>query len=99
MRCFPWAFGRGPAVTRQDGLSDTTPEARRVQIAALRAMGVEGRARAMLDLNRLAREFALAGIRTRHPDYDDEKVRRAFFRLTFGRKLFREVYGDAEVKP
>lgn len=80
-------------------ISDTSPEARRVQIAALRAMGMEGRARATLGLNRLAREFALAGIRMRHPDYDDEKVRMALFRLTFGRKLFREVYGDVEVEP
>ena len=80
-------------------LLDTTPEVRRRQIAALRAMGMEGRSRAMLELNQLAREFALAGIRMRHPDYDDEKVRMAFFRLTFGRKLFRDVYGDVEVEP
>ncbi len=81
------------------GLSDTTPEARRVQLAALRAMGLEGRARAMLQWNRLGRELNMAGIRMRHPDYDERKVGLALARLRLGKKLFREVYGDVEVEP
>ena len=78
---------------------DTTPEARRVQIAALRAIGMEGRAHAVLEINELGRELAVAGIRMRHPDYDENKVRLALARLRLGKNLFREVYGDIEVKP
>lgn len=70
-----------------------------MQIAALRAMGMEGRGRAVLAINDLGRELGIAGIRMRHPDYDENKVRLALARLRLGKKLFREVYGDVEVKP
>ena len=80
-------------------LSDTSTEARRVQIAALRALGGEGRAEATFRLNHLARELSKAGIRMRHPDYDEEQVRLALCRIMLGRKLFREVYGSVEVEP
>lgn len=79
--------------------SDTSPEARRVQIAALRRLGVSGRAKVAFALNRLTRELSMTGIRMRHPDYDDEQVRLALRRLMLGEILFREVYGDVEVKP
>ena len=79
--------------------SDTSPEARAVQIAALRALGPAGRAKATFALNRLARELSKTGIRMRHPDYDEEQVRLALCRLMLGEKLFREVYGDVEVEP
>ena len=78
---------------------DTSPEARAVQLAALRRLGVSGRARATFALNRLTRELSKAGIRMRHPDYDEEQVRLALARLMLGETLFREVYGDVEVQP
>ena len=80
-------------------VSDTSAEARRVQLAALRALGVEGRAKATFALNRLARNCTRAGIRMRHPDYDEQQVEFALRRLMLGDKLFREVYGDVEVEP
>ena len=80
-------------------LSDTTPEARRVQIAALRAMGIEGRARVVLDLNEMVRELGRTGIRMRHPGYGEEEIRLAMLRLWLGNSLFREVYGGIEVRP
>jgi len=80
-------------------LTDTAPEARAVQIAALRALGPAGRARATFARNRLARELSKTGIRMRHPDYDEEQVRLALCRLLLGEKLFGEVYGDVEVEP
>ena len=80
-------------------LSDTSAEARKVQIEALRRLGPEGRAKAMFELNRFARECTKAGIRMRHPDYDEEQVEIALRRIMLGDKLFREVYGDVEVEP
>ena len=80
-------------------LSDTSPEARRVQMEILRKMGFEGRLRAAFALNRMARELAKSGIRERHPDYDEEKVELALRRIMWGDKLFGEVYPGVEVDP
>jgi hypothetical protein len=35
-------------------------------------------------LTRLARDASRAGIRSRHPEYSDDEVRRAFFRMLHG---------------
>ncbi len=86
-------------MARKYEITDTTPEARRVQIAALRKMGMEGRVRLVDDMYDLGRSLAVAGIRMRHPDYDDGRVTLALARMRLGKKLFREVYGDVEVKP
>ncbi|HET8618449.1 MAG TPA: hypothetical protein VFM27_05800 [Acidimicrobiales bacterium] len=42
------------------------------------------------DLNSIAAE----GVRARHPDHDDERVRRAVFRLRLGDEVFRQVWPD-----
>ena len=63
---------------------DTHPEARRVQIEAYRRMGARGRAEAVFRLNDLARQMAIGGIKSRHPEYDDEQVRLAYARLVLG---------------
>jgi len=80
-------------------VSDTSEEARAVQLAALRRLGVEGRAKATFALNRLTRKLTMAGIRMRHPDYDEEQVKFALRRLMLGDALFREVYPGVEVEP
>ena len=80
-------------------LSDTHPEARKVQIEALRRLGPEGRAKAMFALNRFTRECTKAGIRMRHPGYTEEQVEMALRRIMLGDQLFRKVYPDVEVEP
>ena len=80
-------------------VSDTSEEARAVQLAALRRLGVEGRAKATFELNRLCRELSKCGIRMRHPDYNEEQVEFALRRLMLGDALFREVYPGVEVEP
>ncbi len=47
-----------------------------------------------LRLTRLAREASRSGVRTRHPDYGEDEVRRAFFRLLHGDALTRAVWPD-----
>jgi hypothetical protein len=71
---------------------DTADEARRVQLATYRRLGGAGRTEAMFRLNELARELALAGIRSRHPEYDEEDVRRALVCLKYGPELARAVF-------
>ena len=86
-------------MTDRTPLSDTTPEARRVQMQILREMGFEGRLKATFALNRMTRELAKGGIRERHPDYTDEQVELALHRIMWGDDLFREVHPGVEVEP
>lgn len=72
--------------------ADTDGEAHDVQTEAYRRMGGIGRGAVAFRLTELARKNAAAGIRERHPGYDEERVRIAFFRLRFGDELAREVF-------
>ena len=76
---------------------DTDPEAYDVQIRAYRRMGGIGRTAVMFRLTEMARKIAAAGIRERHPDYDEEHVRTALFRLRFGDELARQIFPDREL--
>jgi hypothetical protein len=69
--------------------ADTSPDADAVQIEAYRRMGGTARAEAMFRLTRMARGAAEAGIRSRHPDYDDSRVGLALARLLYGDDLVR----------
>ena len=84
----------------RDGIPrDTTPDAWRVQGEALRAMGIEGRARMTFELSDNLRRSVEAGVRHRHPEYDEDQVRLAGIRLRLGDELFGEVYPDLEIQP
>jgi hypothetical protein len=45
----------------------------------------------------MARDLATAGIRHRHPEYDDGRIRLAYARLVFGDELTRAAWPDAEL--
>ena len=77
--------------------ADTTPEAWAAQLALLRRMDGSRRAALAFRLTCLAREASRAGIRARHPDYAEEDVRRAFFRLLHGDAITRSVWPDREL--
>ena len=57
---------------------DTSREAFAVQIERLREAGPEARANMAAELSDVIRELTLAGIRDRHPDFDDRDVYAAF---------------------
>lgn len=76
---------------------DTSPDADGVQIEGYRRMGETGRAAATFSLIDLARRMAMAGIRTRHPEYTDEQVRHAYARLVLGDDLVRRVWPDRDL--
>ncbi len=79
---------------------DTSSEAHAAQTEAYRRMSGEERTEVVFRLNKIARETAAAGIRSRHPNYSEERVRFALFRLLLGDKLTRRVWpGRALVDP
>ena len=41
----------------------------------------------------------VAGVRRRHPDYDDRRVRLAAIKLAIGADLFKLVYPGEDVEP
>jgi len=76
---------------------DTTAEAHAAQTEAYRRMSGKQRTEVMFSLNQMGRLTAAAGIRSRHPDYGDEQVHLALFRLLFGDDLSRAVFPDREL--
>ena len=75
-----------------DRALDTAPEADLAQIEAYRRMGGAGRVAVVFRLNALAREAAMAGIRARHPDYDEARQRLAYARIVLGDETMRKVW-------
>lgn len=68
-----------------------------MQMDAYRRLGGQGRSEAMFRLNELARELAIAGIRARHPHYDEEQVRMALVRLKHGDEIAHEVFAGRDL--
>lgn len=79
-------------------LRDTTVEAAAAYYEALRRMTPEERFRRALRLSDELREVLVAGIRQRHPDYDEQTVKLARNRLLWGDALFAEVYPGVTVQ-
>ena len=77
--------------------ADTNPDADAVQLEAYRRMGGTGRVQVMFRLCEMARQAAEAGIRKRHPEYDDSHVKLALARLLYGDDLVRGAWPDREL--
>lgn len=77
--------------------ADTSLEAAAVQLEAYRRMGGTARAQVMFHLGAMARGAAKAGIRSRHPGYDEAQVRLALARLLYGDDLVRRAWPDREL--
>lgn len=79
---------------------DTSPEAHEAQLQAYRRMGAEARVRIGFSMSEDVRQIAAQGIRSRHPDYEEARVRSALFRLLYGDELTQAVWpGEALVAP
>lgn len=70
---------------------DTTSEARRIQIRALRRLGGPDRLLAACEMSDDARAVTLAGIQHRHPEWTAGAVHRELLRLMLGPDLARTV--------
>ncbi|MHC4752246.1 MAG: hypothetical protein ACYTFW_20530 [Planctomycetota bacterium] len=71
--------------------ADTTLEAARKQFEILRRLGPEARLKMSLELSDNLRRTVEAGVRHRHPDFDDKKVRLEVLRLMIGDKLYKQI--------
>jgi hypothetical protein len=72
-------------------LSDTSPEARRVQLEALRRLSGSERVAMAFEMSESARALTEAGIRDRHPDWSDEQVHTELMVRMLGRRLASKV--------
>jgi predicted TIM-barrel fold metal-dependent hydrolase len=64
--------------------SDTPPEVRQRQVAAILRLDTADRLAAAAEMSELARELRIAGLRLRHPDRTDAELRRQWIRETYG---------------
>ncbi len=78
---------------------DTSLRSANVQDDVLRKMDIRQRAEMTFELSDNVRRLAEAGVRSRHPEYDDKMVGIAVTKLMIGDSLFKEVFGDIELEP
>jgi hypothetical protein len=72
-------------------MDDTSPDARRVLIDALRRMTLRQRWERLRSIQHTARVLHSSGYRYRHPEASDDEVRRDWVRARLGAALAREV--------
>jgi hypothetical protein len=77
--------------------ADTTPEAAWVQMEIYRRMGGARRLELAFELSDFLRGIVESGIRSRHPDYDDQQVKLAYIRLTVGYELFGKAFPGVKI--
>jgi hypothetical protein len=73
--------------------SDTSPEARRVQLELYRGMSPARKFQLICDAYEMGKQLALAGLRMRHPDATTDQLWRLWAQQHLGRELFEKVYG------
>lgn len=64
--------------------SDTTPEAKAIQQDIFRRMTTEERLRMALEMSESLRNVALAGLRSRRPDLNENELSRELMRIMYG---------------
>ena len=74
---------------------DTSSAAHDLQIAVYRSMGPVARVALAMSMSEDARRVTAAGIRARHPEYDDATVLAAVRRIVLGDALCRATWPGA----
>jgi hypothetical protein len=74
---------------------DTDEKTEQVQLAIYRRMSGSQRLKLAMEMSDAARATTMAGIKSRHPEYSEEQVRYALFRLLHGDDLFRRAWPNA----
>ncbi len=70
---------------------DTSIEAAKRQYEIFRELGPEVRARMAFEMSDSLRDIVESGVKLRHPDYDEHKVKREVLRLMVGDTLFKQI--------
>ena len=78
--------------------ADTTSEAFAKQLEIVGGMTAEDRLKLAFEMSEDLYRVVEAGVRDRHPEYDEEQVRLEVIRLTIGDKLFKEAFGKAKAQ-
>jgi len=81
------------------GSRDTTPDATAKQFEVLRRIGQAGRAAMTFELGDNLRSLVMAGVRHRHPHWDDRTIEREVIRLMIGDALFRQAFEKGPAVP
>ena len=71
--------------------ADTSIEAARKQFEILARLGPEARLKMAFELSDGLRNIVAAGVRLRHPDYNEHEVKEEVIRLMVGDALFRQI--------
>ncbi|HEY4177961.1 MAG TPA: hypothetical protein VGM90_14035 [Kofleriaceae bacterium] len=74
---------------------DTTADADAVQLEVYRRMSSAQRTAIGNQMAIDARKTIVAGIRARHPEYDEAAARWGLFRLLYGDELFKRAWPNA----
>jgi len=77
---------------------DTTVEAALKEFEILRSLGPEVRLGMALEMSDTLRNIVESGVRLRHPDFDEQGIRRRVLRLMIGESLFQQIRSDTETK-
>lgn len=77
---------------------DTSIEAARKQFEALRRLDAAARARMTFQLADNLRRTVEAGVKHRYPNWNQQQVNRRAVRILIGRHLFRQAFGDLDVR-
>ena len=78
--------------------SDTTIDAARKQFEILRRLGPEARLKMAFEMSDNLRSIVEAGVKGRHPNYDEQKIKQEVLRLMIGEALFKQIYPDIEMQ-
>jgi len=78
---------------------DTDEASWRAQHAVWERMGGVGRLKAALAASDDVRRVSAAGIRHRHPEYDEEQVRQALLLVVLGDELYGAAFPDRPALP
>jgi len=72
--------------------ADTTIEAARKQFEILRRLRPEARLKMAFEMSDNLRSIVEAGVRMRHPNYDEQQIQREVVRLMVGEARFEQMY-------
>jgi hypothetical protein len=78
--------------------ADTTFEAARKEFEILRRLGPQVRVKMAFEMSDNLRHIVEAGIRNRHPNFDQKKIRLQVLRLMIGDKLYRQTLKGTETQ-
>ncbi len=73
--------------------ADTSPEAEALQFRIWAEMPGWRKLELVGEMNKMARELALAGLRQRYPNASESELKRRLMDLTLGPELAARVYG------